>query len=104
MLAKNVLVVPNVNNYKTKFDKIKDGVYPFLVGVDKDKTHKPDIEQIAQCLKIALETFYEDRKEFDRLGEVCFGLGYAYESYEMASHRIQNDIDSLTIKNIETII
>ena len=104
MLANNVLIVPNVNNYKTKFDKIKDGVYPFLVGVDKDKTHKPDIEQIAQCLKIALETFYEDRKEFDRLGEVCFGLGYAYESYEMASHRIQNDIDSLTIKNIETII
>jgi hypothetical protein len=104
MLAKNVLVVPNVNNYKSKFAKCEDGVYPFLVDVDKNNTHKPDSEQIAQSLKVALETYYEDRKEFDRLGEVCFGLGYAYESYEMASTRIESDIDSLTKKTPELVL
>jgi len=95
MLAKNVLVLPNVNNYKTKFKKL-DNKYPFLVGVDKDQTHKPDTDQIAEKLKQSLELYQTDRKEFDRLGEDCFKLAYEYESYESASNRIQNDIDNLT--------
>ncbi len=95
MLAKNVLVLPNVNNYKTKFEKL-DNEYPFLVGVDKEQTHKPDTDQIAEKLKQSLELYQNDRKEFDRLGEDCFKLAYKYESYESASNRIQNDIDNLT--------
>ena len=97
MLAKNVLVVPNVNNYKTKFSKLNYS-YPYLVDVDKDKTHKPDTDQIAEKLAEALEVFYEDRKSFDMVSNVCFDLGYKYESYESASERIANDIDSLVKK------
>ena len=95
MLAKNVLVLPNVNNYKTKFEKL-DNTYPFLVGVDKEQTHKPDTDQIAEKLKQSLELYQNDRKEFNKLGEDCFNLAYEYESYESASNRIQNDIDNLT--------
>ena len=94
MLAKNVLVLPNVNNYKTKFEKCLEK-YPFLVDTDKEQTHKPDTDQIAKSLSDALDLYYEDRKEFDRLGEICFGLGYKYESYESACGRISNDIESL---------
>jgi hypothetical protein len=92
MLAKNVLIVPNVNNYKTKFEKCPER-YPFLVDAGHSK---PNTDQIAEKLSDALDLYYEDREEFDRLGEVCFGLGYKYESYESACDRISNDIDSLT--------
>ena len=95
MLAKNVLVLPNVNNYKTKFEKL-DNEYPYLVGVDKKQNHKPDTDQIAEKLKQSLELYQNDRKEFNKLGEDCFNLAYEYESYESASNRIQNDIDNLT--------
>jgi len=97
MLAKNVLVVPNVNNYKTKFSKL-NYTYPYLVDVDKENTHKPDTTQIAHKLKEALEIFYEDRASFDMVAKACFDLGYKYESYESAAKRIQNDIDSLVKK------
>jgi len=94
MLAKNVLVVPNVNNYKTKFEKL-NYTYPYLVDVDKDQTHKPDTTQIAEKLNEALEVYYEDRESFDMVAKACFDLGYKYESYESACERISNDIESL---------
>jgi len=94
MLAKNVLVVPNVNNYKTKFEKANIE-YPFLVEVDSNQTHKPNTDQIAESLAKALEMYQNDRESFDALGEVCYDLGYKYESYESASERIQNDIETL---------
>jgi hypothetical protein len=94
MLAKNVLVVPNVNNYKTKFEK-SNIEYPFLVEVDSSQSHKPNTDQIAESLAKALEMYQNDRESFDALGEVCYNLGYKYESYESASERIQNDIETL---------
>lgn len=94
MLAKNVLVVPNVNNYKTKFEKAPEQ-YPFLVDVDSKQTHKPDTDQIAQQLAKALEMYKNDRESFDKLSGICYDLGYKYESYESASERIQKDIDTL---------
>lgn len=96
MLAKNVLVVPNVNNYKTKFDKLKEP-YPYLVDKDKYNSHKPDTTQIATVLKDALDLYYIDRDEFDYLGQQCYDLAYKYESYESASNRIQKDIDYLAV-------
>ena len=94
MLAKNVLVVPEVNNYKTKFSKT-NYKYPFFVDVDKDQTHKPDTTQIAERLKDLLECYYDDKESFEMFGNVCYDLGYKYESYESACDRITNDIESL---------
>ena len=94
MLAKNVLVLPNVNNYKTKFEKLSYD-YPFLVDTDKELTHKPDTTQIAEKLNKLLECYYEDKKSFEMYGQSCYDLGYKYESYESACGRISNDIESL---------
>lgn len=94
MLAKNVLVVPNVNNYKTKFEKCSFD-YPFLVDIDKDRPHKPDCDQIAKALSDALDMYYTNKEEFEKLGNTCYDLGYKYESYESACDRISNDIESL---------
>ena len=94
MLAKNVLVVPDVNNYKTKFEKLKEP-YPYLVGLSPNSSHKPDTTQIANALNDALNLYYVDNDEFRYLGQQCYELGYKYESYESAAVRIQNDIDSL---------
>ena len=94
MLAKNVLVLPNVNNYKTKFEKLSYD-YPFLVDTDKEQTHKPDTDQIAKSLSDALDMYYTDKEMFDQLGNNCYDLGYKYESYESACGRISNDIESL---------
>ena len=92
MLAKNVLVVPNVNNYKTKFEKLSYD-YPFLVDAGYSK---PNTDQIAEKLNRLLECYYEDKKSFEMYGQSCYDLGYKYESYESACGRISNDIDSLT--------
>ena len=94
MLAKNVLVVPEVNNYKTKFSKT-NYKYPFFVDVDKNQTHKPDTTQIAERLKDLLECYYDDKESFENFGNVCYDLGYKYESYESACDRISNDIETL---------
>ena len=97
MLAKNVLVVPNVNNYKTKFEKYSgtmDAVhYPYLVDAGPSK---PDTDQIAERLANALDLYHINKDEFDFLAHQCFQLGYEYESYEAACGRISADINSLT--------
>ena len=36
------------------------------------------------------------------VANVCFELGYKYESYESASKRIENDIDTLVKKAKQT--
>ena len=73
MLAKNILVVPNVNNYKTKFEKCSFD-YPFLVDTDKNLTHKPDCDQIAKALSDALDTYYTNKEMFEMLGTACFTI------------------------------
>ena len=92
MLAKNVLVVPNVNNYKTKFENLSYD-YPFLVDAGYSK---PNTDQIAEKLNRLLECYYEDKKSFEMYGQSCYDLGYKYESYESACDRITYDINSLT--------
>jgi len=106
MLAQNVLVVPNVNNYKSKFTKPKLNYdYPFLVDVDKEQTHKPDTTQIAEKLNDLLECYHVDRESFNMFGNVCYDLAYKYESYESACGRISNDIESLLkLKNKKELV
>ena len=95
MMAKNILVMPKVNNYWHKMKKAGHEDYPLFTSLDSINTHKPDARDVAEKLKIALN--YIDTPMENQLRELCHNVGYKYESYESACDRIVNDIRSLVL-------
>jgi hypothetical protein len=93
MMAKNILVMPRVNNYWHKMKKAGHEDYPLFTSLDSVNTHKPDAHDVAEKLKIALN--YIGTPMENQLRELCHDIGYKYESYESACDRIVNDIHSL---------
>jgi hypothetical protein len=93
MMAKNILVMPKVNNYFHKMKKSGNEDYLLFTKVDSENSHKPDSQDVAEKLKIALN--YIGTPIEDTLRELCHNVGYEHESYERACDRIVNDIKSL---------
>ena len=96
MMAKNMVVMPNVNNYLHKMSKAGHIDYPLFVGVDETNTHKPNTNDIALKCKLALDSIGTTDEKLIR--ETCHNVGYEYESYERACDRIVNDIYSVINK------
>jgi hypothetical protein len=93
MMAKNILVMPKVNNYFHKMEKSGNGDYLLFTKIDSENLHKPDSQDVAEKLKIALN--YIGTPMENQLRELCHDVGYEHESYERACDRIVNDIKSL---------
>jgi hypothetical protein len=96
LMAKNMVVMPYVNNYKYKFDKADQSDYELFVGLDENNPHKPNAKEIAEKCKLALDSIGTTEELY--LRETCHHIGYEYESYERACDRIVNDIEELIIK------
>jgi hypothetical protein len=101
MMAKNILVMPKVNNYLHKMKKAGYSIYPYFTGLDKENPHKPDAHDVALKIKDALETIGTEKEKTIR--DLCHSVGYEFESYESACDRIVNDLRSL-VPVKETII
>jgi hypothetical protein len=96
LMAKNMVVMPKVNNYKHKFEKANHPDYELFVDIDETNPHKPDAHAIALKCKLALDSIGTITEEY--LRETCHNIGYEFESYERACDRIVNDIEELIIK------
>ena len=86
LLSNNIVIMPNINNYKDKFEAYPD--YPFLCKVNDKR--EIDIDDLVDKLKYALEII-STPKEVE-INELCKKVGYDTESYEMAAERIINDL------------
>jgi hypothetical protein len=95
MMAKNILVMPKVNNYLHKMLKAGQADYPFFTKIDQTNTHKPDTTDVAMKLKEALDSIGTLQEM--QIRELCHQIGYEHESYESACERIVNDIRSLVV-------
>jgi hypothetical protein len=93
MMAKNMVVMPKVNNYLHKMIKAGHEDYPLFVNVDEKDPSKPDARTVALQVKYALDQIGTTNEEI--LRETCHNVGYEYESYERACDRIVFDIESL---------
>jgi len=96
LMAKNMVVMPRVNNYIHKFRKADQEDYELFVNLDEKNPHKPDARDIAEKCKLALDSIGTTEEMY--LRETCHHIGYEYESYERACDRIVNDIEELIIK------
>lgn len=96
MMAKNILVMPKVNNYWHKMKKAGHEDYPLFTSLDSTNTHKPDARDVAEKLKIAIN--YIDTPMENQLRDLCHNVGYEFESYESACERIVKDIRTLADK------
>lgn len=93
MMAKNILIMPRVNNYLHKMLKAGHADYPYFTKIDQDQPHKPDARDVAMKIKEALDSI-GTLKETE-IRELCHDIGYKHESYESACDRIVNDIHTL---------
>ena len=94
MMAKNILVMPRVNNYLHKMLKSGQSDYPYFTKIDQTNPHKPDARDVAMKIKESLDSL-GTLKETE-IRELCHKIGYEHESYESACDRIVKDIESLT--------
>lgn len=101
LMAKNMVVMPRVNNYLHKMKNAGFPDYELFVNLDKEDSTKPDALDIALKCKMALNSIGSITEEY--LRETCHNVGYEYESYEKACDRIVSDIESL-INHKELII
>ena len=99
LMAKNMVVMPRVNNYKHKFEKAGLSDYELFVSLDAKNPHKPDSSDIAHKCLLALRSIGTTNEEL--LRETCHNVGYEYESYERACDRIVEDLQFLVNKRIE---
>lgn len=93
MMAKNMVVMPKVNNYMHKMNKAGFPDYELFVELDKNNPHKPNVHDIALKCKLALDSIGTMNEEY--LRETCHNVGFEYESYERACDRIVSDIEEL---------
>jgi hypothetical protein len=98
LMAKNMVIMPRVNNYKHKFEKAGFSDYDLFVNLDAENPHKPDSLDIAMKCKYALESIGTSNEEIIR--ETCHNVGYEYESYERACDRIVDDLMTLVDQKI----
>lgn len=93
LLSNNQVVMPKVNNYWHKFKNAGHEDYPLFIKVDSKQKHKPHTGDLANKLKLALDNL--GTAEESRITQLCYNVGYDFESYESAAERIYNDIKSL---------
>lgn len=96
MMAKNILVIPKVNNYLHKMTKAGFPDYPYFTKIDANQPHKPDAYDVAINIKAALDSLGTPKET--EIRNLCHEVGYRYESYESACDRIVNDITTLQNK------
>jgi hypothetical protein len=101
LMAKNMVIMPRVNNYWHKFEKAGQGSYPLFCAVSDKKEHKPDAYDLAHKILRALQWIGTEAETEVR--DICHHVGYEYESYERACDRIVNDIKSLVAKPVEEL-
>jgi len=87
-LAKNIVIMPNVNNYKYKVEKYSPN-YVFAFDIENNKI---DTKKLAEIIEYAFSKI--GTKEYNYWSEESFKIHYS-ESYEMASERIIDDLDYL---------
>jgi len=91
LMARNMVLMPRVNNYWHKFKKAGHEDYPLFCEVKPHLFEKPDAYDAAYKLKWALEQIGTSVENDIR--HTCRAIGYEYESYERACDRIVEDID-----------
>jgi hypothetical protein len=98
MMAKNILVMPRVNNYLHKMLKAGHADYPYFTKIDMENIHKPDALDVAMKIKEALDSLGTGKET--EIRELCHKVGYEHESYESACDRIVKDIESLVYTEV----
>jgi hypothetical protein len=93
LMAKNMVVMPRVNNYWHKFCKAGYEEYPLFCEVSNSDHSKPDAYDLAHKILRALEWIGTEAETATR--DLCHRVGYEYESYERACDRIVNDLKTL---------
>jgi hypothetical protein len=93
LMAKNMVVMPKVNNYWHKFVKAGHETYPLFCSVSTENPHKPDAYDLAHKILLALEWIGTEAETVTR--NLCHEIGYEYESYERACDRIVSDLQRL---------
>jgi hypothetical protein len=91
LLANNIVIMPAINNYLTKFGSLD---YPFLCKYNK-KTMKINRNDLADKIISAL-TLPDERRKF--YAKIAKKVGYKNESFECAAPRIIKDIYKATKK------
>ncbi len=89
LMARNMVVMPRVNNYWHKFKKAGFETYPLFCNVSESGT-KPCSYDLALRINLALDYIGTEAEIATR--EICHDIGYEYESYERACDRIVNDL------------
>lgn len=88
MLARNIVIMPKVNNYWLKMKKFaKD--YPFFV---KHKGFKIDPTNLAKKLDMALTMLKFEPRKAKHWQDICHKAAMACETYESAAPKIISDL------------
>lgn len=89
MMAENILVAPNVNDYKYKFDN-ENIKYPFLVDATEKEIMLDDfVNKLAEALKMCRSS------QGNYWKETCRDLAIKYESFENSAPKIIEDLEYL---------
>lgn len=92
LMAGNMVVMPQVNNYWHKFKKAGLETYPLFCDISNDET-KPCSRDLAVKINQALDYMGTDME--NQIRKTCHDVGFEYESYERACDRIVNDLKSV---------
>lgn len=92
LMAGNMVVMPQVNNYWHKFKKAGLETYPLFCDISNDET-KPCSWDLAVKINQALDYIGTDME--NQIRKTCHDVGFEYESYERACDRIVNDLKSV---------
>lgn len=92
LMAGNMVVMPQVNNYWHKFKKAGLETYPLFCDISEEGT-KPCSWDLAVKINQALDYIGTDME--NQMRKTCHDVGFEYESYERACDRIVNDLKSI---------
>lgn len=96
MLANNIAIMPNVNNYKWKYEQTTAD-YPFLVEpfTDEDGSLTITADDLAEKMLLAIKVIRDMPQRHSEYCELNRQLAYDYESYENACIQIKKDLEYL---------
>jgi hypothetical protein len=96
MAAKNIVIMPEINNYAHKYHE--DGIdYPFFCALENGEI---SASSLAEKIVLAVNAVV-DNISFDYWGNLNRDLAYKYESYEVAADRIMNNLGELVVARLK---
>lgn len=100
LIAKNITIVPCINNYKDKIFEFSDRKYPFFCDTFYvDHQLEINVHSLAQiileALRITTDMLNGNAFVYNQYVEMCRNIGLKGESYEASVEKIMSDIKSL---------